>query len=275
MAKQAVEEKPKDALVVQNLHALTEAPNEAELFGGDGPTGLENVTSKDVLIPRITILQGLSPQLNKAKAEYIPNAKLGQFCDTALGQVYDELLVIPVYYGMMYLEWAPRETKKGLVANHGLSSKILEKCTRNEKRQWITPEGNLLAETATFYCLNMNARGRPSFIPLSSTQLRAAKTWITKIKDERVKRPDGSEFCPKIFYRAWHATTVAQSNNSGDWAGWRFEPGPKLTEIEDWRKILTVCEAFIKEINEGLVRGDFSDMEEEEGAHAADEKAAF
>ena len=131
-----------------------------------GNTGLENVTANNLLIPRITILQGLSPQVQRKKAEFIEGAEIGDFCDTAIGDLYKEMVVIPVYFADILLEWAPRASGKGLVANHGMNRDILKECVQDDKRRWYhgkeanAETTNIISETATFYCLNVTAGGR-------------------------------------------------------------------------------------------------------------------
>src|SRR5579864_7520885 len=122
-----------------------------ELMGLEG-MGSENVRAKDILIPRLTILQGLSPQINKKKAEYIEGAEVGDFCNVATGDIYkEEVTVIPVYFQTAYIEWI--KNRGGIAANHGDDPSILEKCTRSEKNEMFLPNGNNIQENAQWYCL--------------------------------------------------------------------------------------------------------------------------
>lgn len=224
------------------------------------PTGMENVTSRDLIIPRLTILQALSPQLNKAKPEYIKGAEAGMFCDTATGDLFNEIELLPVYYAMVYLEWAPRSTGKGLVANHGTDASCLAAARPDDKRRMVLPNGNYIAETATYFVLNLTAGGRPSFIPLTSTQLKSARKWMTLLANMKLKRSDGSEFTPPIFFQSWKATVAEQSNNEGSWFGWKFEPGTKVLEIDPTKGLLERARKFCDEAREGIVQGDLASL---------------
>src|SRR5687768_4048450 len=76
----------------------------AEMAGAG--TGLENVGAKDLLIPRLTVLQGLSPQVTQGKPEFDEKAKVGQIYDVGLQEGFPEgILYIPVHYVKQYLEW--------------------------------------------------------------------------------------------------------------------------------------------------------------------------
>lgn len=229
------------------------------------PTGYENVSAKDLIIPRLVVLQGLSPQLNKNKPEYIKEAQSGDFCDVATGEIWKEGLdLIPCYYATVYLEWAPRDSGKGLVANHGTDAdKAHKNAQMNEKRQWITKEGNLIAETATYFCLNMSAGARRSFIPFSSTGLKDARQWMTLITNEKLTRSDGSTVPAPLFYRSWTATTVGKSNAQGDWNGWKFKPNKTILEIGG-KALLDEAVDFHREAKDGLVQGSFEPEPQED-----------
>lgn len=233
-------------------------PVDPSMFEGL-PTGYENVTAKDLIIPRLVILQGLSPQLDKNKPEYIRGASSGDFCDVATSEIWKEgITIIPCYYATVYLEWAPRASGKGLVANHGTDAEKAHKhATLNEEKRWVTKDGNIISETATFFVLNMSAGGRRSFVPMTSTQLKNARQWMTVISNEKLTRKDGSQMQAPLFYRSWEAYSVGQSNAKGSWNGWKFRPGKPILELGG-KALLDEAVEFNKQAKEGLVQGDFA-----------------
>lgn len=236
----------------------------AEMLGAG--TGLENVGAKDLLIPRLTILQGLSPQVTQGKPEFDEKAKVGQIYDVGLQEGFgaDGILFLPVHYVKQYLEWWPRATKKGLAAIHDTAD-ILEKTERDEKGRPTLPNGNYVAETAQFYGLNVSARMRKSFLPMASTQLKKARRLLTLATSEKLVKSDGTEFTPPLFYRSYQLTTVPESNNEGNWMGWKIEPGPALDEMPNWRSIMGDIKMFRDALTKGDIRGDIAAMAEEAG----------
>jgi hypothetical protein len=238
-------------------------------FSGLAGQGMENVTPSDLLIPRLAITQGLSPQLNRSKSEYIPGAEQGVIFDVGTGELFkDGVLFIPVYYRKDYLEWAPRQSGKGLVNIHSDAS-ILEQCsTDNEHKQSILPNGNIVIETAQFYGLNLtvDSDGRMSFLPMASTQLKKGRKWLTLATGEKLKRADGSTFVPPLFYRSYFLTAAGESNARGEWFGWNIQRGPTLPELGgedhgfDWRKIKQRCIEFRESLIKGEARGDVASM---------------
>lgn len=225
-------------------------------------TGLENVTARDLLIPRLTILQGLSPQVTQGKPEFDPDAKVGQIYDVGLREKWNELLFLPVHYVKSWLEWAPRASGKGLIAIHE-TDEALKDCEPDDKNRMVNSKGNTIQETAQLYGLNVNAGFRKSFMPMASTQLKKTKQLLTYATAEKVRRQDGSEFTPPIFYRVYRFTTVPESNNEGNWMGWKIERSVKLEELPNWRSLMADIKMFRDSLTKGDIRGDIQAMAEE------------
>lgn len=244
-------------------------------FGEYAGDGMENVTASDILIPRIGILQALSPQINKRKPEYLDGSEQGMICDIGLGELFpDGIIFLPCYYSKVYLEWFPRESDKGLAEIHH-SAEILDQTTRNDRNQPILPSGNYVAETAQFFGMNITAGGRRSFIPMSSTALKRARSWLTLATGEKLKRGDGSEFTPPLWYRSYRLTTVPDGNAQGDWFTWKVERGPSMPELGeelglDWKALRAECIDFTKQLSEGRARGDLAGTQDEPSSPSAD-----
>ena len=62
-----------------------------DLYAGAGQ-GMENITSEDMQIPFMRILQPLSPQLIKTDSKFIKGASAGDIFNTVTGQYWDCLL---------------------------------------------------------------------------------------------------------------------------------------------------------------------------------------
>lgn len=247
------------ALAPRTASTEVGAPVDMESMAG---VGFERVTSSDIIIPRLTILQGLSPQLVKSKPEYIKGASVGQFCDTGTQQAFDSVTLIPVYFARIYLEWAPRSEGRGLVKNHGTDAGILQHTTRDdENNRDVLDNGNYIVETATFYCLRIDGDDvQKCFVPMSSTQLRAARRWMTLLTSEKVTGKNGKRFTPPMFYRSWHASTVETSNAKGSWSSWKFEAGDTIFELDPSNRLYQQAVDFHSQASTGLASGDVSTM---------------
>lgn len=222
--------------------------------------GMENVTASDLLVPRLTIVQALSPQLKRAKPEFIDGAKVGDIVDVSMKELFESVTFLPVYYSKVWLEWAPRSSGKGLVAIHSTPD-ILDKCRRDEKNRPLLPNGNLISETAQWFGLNLSAGGRKSFIPFASTMLKRSKGWMMLATSEKLARADGSEFVAPLFYRTYTLTTAEESNAEGEWASWVVDRSKALPELEGWRSIKEEAIAFADALRKGELRADTTGME--------------
>lgn len=226
--------------------------------------GMESVTAADVLIPRLAIVQQLSPQFNKKKPEYIPGVEVGSIVDVSTGEFWnDGVWFLPVLYRKEYIEWAPRDSGKGLVRIHDDPS-IMNKYPRNDKNQPVTPEGNYIAETAQFFGLNLSGPvRRRCFVPMASSQLKKARKWMSLATSERLKREDGTEFAAPLLYRTYMLSTAEESNAQNEWAGWKIERSITLDEAEQKLglpegTLFGEAEDFLSTLRAGEVKADMA-----------------
>src|SRR5688572_12124300 len=76
--------------------------------------GSENVDMGDVAIPRIEIVQMLSPCLKKNDAAYIEGAEAGMLYNSVTRELYGHKVdVIPVYFKKQWLVWKDRKAGGG------------------------------------------------------------------------------------------------------------------------------------------------------------------
>lgn len=206
---------------------------------GDAGAGQENMGMDDFAIPRINVLQSLSPQVVKSNDAYIKGAEAGSFYNTVSGQVYDGdagITVIPAGYRRSYLEWKDREKGGGLVKDHGLDVTILKSCHKNDKGQSITDkDGNRVVETAEYFVMfkvKETDDYTPAVISMASSQLHKSKKWNTGMNQFMILPPptineDGSKtvgekFNPPSFSREFKMVTVPESNAAHSWFGYKI-----------------------------------------------------
>lgn len=230
-----------------------------------GGMGKENVKAKDLLIPRLVILQSLSPQVLKKKAEYIEGAEVGDFCNVATGDIYkEEILVVPCHFATAYIEWG--KNRGGIVSNYGDDPSILSKCVRNDKFQYVLPNGNEVQENAQWYCLLQNGETwQRVFFPLKATNLKHSRKWQTLTQTETVKLPNGEFWKPPMFWRSWKLIIVNDGNDQGDWATFRPEKGELIMDLDPSRQLIRLCKSFYEEIRTEKVKPDIEQQQDEGG----------
>lgn len=82
---------------------------------GEENRGSEEVTIQDITIPRLSMVQDLSPQRKKNNAEYIEGCEEGMLFNTVTNELYPtSVLFVPVYFRLEWLVWKHRDTGGGL-----------------------------------------------------------------------------------------------------------------------------------------------------------------
>lgn len=244
-----------------------------EAFAGFEGAGAEEVTARDRRIPRIAILEPLSPQLKKNHEKAITGARAGDIVDTGVGEVIggeeNPILFLPVKFVKEYLEWAPRDGGKGLQGRHKDAS-ILQQCEQNDKGAYFLPNGNEVIETAQFFGLNLADLNSPvwSFVPMSKGRYSAAKDFVERLA--RIKLPNGKP--APYFFQSWNLASLHTTKNNNDYYTWSIKPGPKVMELGDnWQLIVEEAKAMLAGLSEGTV----SAVHDEEPGQASEDNVAF
>lgn len=231
-------------------------PAFAEDMLSDANVGFENVTSRDVAIPYLKILQALSPELRGATK--VAGAEEGLVMNTVTSQFMREFRVVPCAFKKSYVEWTPREAGGGLVMEHADES-ILSKCKKNERSQDILPNGNLIVTTAYHYVLLLSDAGfERAVMAMSSTQLKKSRRWLGQMMALQVKVGDKS-FTPPPFSHSYHVTTGMETKDTNSWYGWIIND-PKLV---DDKGIYDVAKKFGQDVGQGLVKVSTPEQETE------------
>jgi len=224
--------------------------------------GFQETTAADQTIPFLVILQSNSPQLKRTNPKYIPEAKDGMILDTVTGEVYESVLVIPVYFKMVLIEWVPREQGGGFKGIYDRNDPIRQAVTEdpNHKGRMILPNGNHLQETAQYYVIYLDANGKAqqALISMKSTALSVSRGWISRMRSLQIEGPDGRPFNPPMYSHAYEVSTAPQSNDRGDWSQWVIGDATLLDEMD----LYEICHQFSK--GTSSVKVDYAAQQEQE-----------
>lgn len=229
-------------------------------------TGMEDVTSADVSLPRWSILQGLSPQVNPRKDEYIPGAQIGMIMNTATGLVTESIKVVMAAYQRRNIEWIPRDkpcpipnypqlTGGGLYRDYGTDESVLSECALWDKNGSLwTPRGNELVVTGTWYTIDPDTLST-AFIAMGKTQFTPSKKLMAGIRDEKVMIRGVLQPAP-LFYRVWELNTRIKADGENEWFVWNHKPAGLLREHANGRVILQMVQEINRTIREGEMHID-------------------
>lgn len=232
-------------------------------------------SADEMQIPFVRLLQALSPQLNKKKAEYIDGASSGDAFNNVTGQYWDGeqgLIVIPCYQTTKYLEFTPREMGGGFRGEINPNNPVLQQTTRSGSKE-ILPNGNELVKSDQHFCLIVDEDGgfQPAVIDMKSTQLKVSRRWKTQIAMQKVTLPDGRKVTPPVFATMWKLRSVEESNDQGSWSNWAVE---KVGLVKD-RDLYQEARTFRKSIEAGEVKAAPDEHEQSAARQEADQDIPF
>ena len=124
---------------------------------GDGAS----FDSSEMQIPFVRILQPMSPQLKKGKAEHIEGASQGDIFNNVTGQYWEGsngIVVIPCYQTTKYLEFIPREQGGGFQGELAANDPMVTGAKRDGSKE-VLSNGNELVKSDQHYCLIVGEDG--------------------------------------------------------------------------------------------------------------------
>lgn len=188
-AKPAAKAAPSKAVTpTKSTTAIAPRPNAAVMRGDvpdyikrdGGGRGNEDVGMADQVIPRIEIVQALSPCLKKNDAAYIEEAEVGDLFNTVTRQVFKEgVVVCPVLYKKEFLVWKDRKKGGGFRGSFG---------TIEEAQARINGESDAddleALETGQQLVLVINDDGdsEEAIISMSKTKFKVSKQFNSLVK---------------------------------------------------------------------------------------------
>ncbi len=195
-------------------------------YGEDDGAGFEAMTHEDFRIPFLVILQPLSPQVDEDHASYITGAKPGMICNTVTLDVFDKdegVVIVPCHRTHHFIEWVPRDSGGGLVQVYDTGDEFVVTARDGASKfgKIDLPNGNELIETFGMFGILVSEDTRQQvMMAFSSTQIKAYKTWMTRVSSLLVKKEDGREVVPPLFAHRHRLTTRKFTNDKGTWYGW-------------------------------------------------------
>jgi hypothetical protein len=199
--------------------------------------GNENVTSRDMQIPRLALLQDLSPEVSERKPEFIPGAKPGMLLNKMTGQLHDQLFVINLHYTHGYTVWKKRKLGGGMFGTF----------STQEEAEAALLDKNLeldhydVMESPMHFVLLLDETGKPTMpaiIDFPSTKNRVSRAWNSLIATQ------GDSF--DRFAWVWMLGTKIEANDQGqEYFNYRVEfLGAAPQELyEEARKIYETVKA--------------------------------
>lgn len=197
--------------------------------------GSDNVSSADLTMPRLRLIQYISDELKKSSDSYIDGAEAGHMYDSVARELLTEAYVIPLYYERKFNLWRTRDAGGGLIASCFTEAEAREELAKICQAERIALDDVQRVEatfeiidTPTHYCMMINpATGEANgiVVDMPSTKQKVSRAWNTEMK-----RRAGATFA-----HAWRITSVEETNKrKEDYFNYRVEyVGPITKELFD------------------------------------------
>lgn len=176
--------------------------------------GNENVGTEDLIIPRLEVVQGLSPAVKEGDPGYVEGARPGHLMNSVTRRLYGKVVfVVPVTYFKQYLVWVDRklaEAKK-IDASQGFRGAFntMEEAVAKQKAEGGEDKAVVVVETPQHIALCVDPDTQEVEEVMLSMPRSKAK--ISRQLNTMIKLAGGDRFA-----RAYEVTTVLQKGPKGD-----------------------------------------------------------
>ena len=213
----------------------------ANAFAEDAGKGFEEVSTCDLQIPFLRIIQSLSPQVDKNDANFIEGASVGDIFNTVTQRFWEGeegVSVIPVYFQMKLLEFVPRSEGGGFVGELSAESKEVKDAVREQSSGLeVLNSGNELVRTAQHYVKIVHDDGtlESAILDMKKTQLKKSRMWNSMMMMQKLN----GKTLPS-YANTYRLKTVPDGNDKGKWNSWSISlegvvPSMEAyTEAKDW-----------------------------------------
>ena len=208
-------------------------------------TGFENMGADDLQLPRLKLLQAMSPEIetnDALKAGVILNSVTGDWWPSSQG-----LLAIPCHYHKNWVEWSnPDQGAKGPVAIHD-SSSVLKECYRDkDDRKFYRNDnsGNYIEETANYFVLIVADDGSTSeaVMSMKSSQLTPSRNWNSKMKNLKIEKAPGEYFPAPMWSHSYFLKSEKAKNGDKTWYKWKVEVDGQLEKLPQIKEAKSFAE---------------------------------
>lgn len=191
-----------------------------------GNLGSEEVTTSDKVLPRIDVLQALSPQIKKSDPGYIDGAEQGQIFNTVTSEIYgDNITFIPVYFRKEYVIWKLRKHGGGFIGAFST-----QKEAESIHCQQPNPGEFEVVESHQHFVIVMTDHGpEEAVLSMTKSKLKVSRSLNSLIQIANVDR----------FAKAYKLKAIETSSDKGDfWTYNAMAAGFVTKELYDYAKNL-------------------------------------
>lgn len=199
----------KKAIAKKQTSALSD---ERPDYAGDSQRGNEQVGANELTIPRLSLIQDLSPQRKKSNDEYIDGAEEGDMFNTVSNALYkDDVTFIPVYMKKEWVIWKDRDEGGGFRGAYDS-----EAAAKNEMRELDDGDQCEIVDTHQQFGMLLHEDGSLEQIVLSmsKSQMTPSRQLNSQIQLSGADR----------WAKAYRVGTKVVNGPKGEYFNFRIDP---------------------------------------------------
>lgn len=211
--KQKEPEVKKSYIATQASSMMVVTDEVPEYIEPSANRGSEDVGQEDLVIPRLEVIQALSPAVKDGDPGYIPDARPGMLMNSVSKQLYGkEVMVVPVVFMKQWLVWRQRKDKDGKPIEGGFFGSFNHPEEAKRRADEEGGEANYIEiiETPQHFCLLLNfASNKVEEIMVSMPRTKAK---ISRQWNSMVRMAGGDRFS-----RVYRVTSSLEKKPQGDY----------------------------------------------------------
>lgn len=176
-----------------------------------GNAGSEDVGANDMVLPRVDVLQALSPQIKKSDAAFIPGAEQGQIFNTVTGEIYgSSVTFVPVLFRKEWTVWKLRKAGGGFCGAY----RSKEEAEQAVAGMQNPPDYESVESHQHFAMLLTDHGPEEAVFSMTKSKLKVSRALNTLVQIAGVDR----------FAKAYRMDAVETSSDKGEF--WSFKVHP-------------------------------------------------
>lgn len=171
--------------------------------------GSEGVGMEDLTIPRLDIIQSISPQADEEDPEYIPGAKAGTIFNNVTNQLYGPaVFFVPCFYRKEFNIWKDRNKGGGFAGSFPTEADAKRALAELE-----SPDDYDILDTGVHFGLLVLPGGTPDapVVEEVTVSMAKSKAKVSRKLNTLVRMAGGDRFS-----KVYKLSTVREENNNGD-----------------------------------------------------------
>lgn len=222
MAKKPQTQQPESTAIAPAAEGQLMVFDQAEVpdYIKNEQRGSENVGQEDIVIPRLEMIQALSPQVKEGDAKFNGEARAGMLVNSVTQRLYGkDAIVVPVMYIKQWLVWGKRKwvdakgrEQKSEGGFFGAFNSPMEAESRMQQEindKGLDPLSLEVLDTPQHLCLLLdytNGKTEEIMISMPRTKAKVSRQWNTLVRMAGGDR----------FSRAYRVGTAMEKNKQGD-----------------------------------------------------------